>query len=75
MVKIVNRMDIFGTVSARVWYAFDSFMHYVTGGLAVAHVQNTWTEEDDPEDSWFDYGGTRAGWTLGARVEFALYDH
>jgi outer membrane immunogenic protein len=54
-----------GTVRGRVGYAWDRFLPYFTGGLAVGGV-----EANRPL-----FGGdseTRAGWTIGGGVEFAL---
>ncbi|MET2825487.1 outer membrane protein [Mesorhizobium shangrilense] len=73
-VSLENNMDMFGTVRARAGYAFDRFMPYITGGLAVAHFKHQWTEDGDPTDSWPDFGGTKAGWTIGAGAEYALND-
>jgi outer membrane immunogenic protein len=74
-VDLESKMDMFGTVRARAGYAFDRFLPYVTGGLAVAHFKHQWTEDGDPTDSWPDFGGTEAGWTVGAGLEYALNDH
>jgi outer membrane immunogenic protein len=74
-VELVNKMDMFGTVRGRVGYAFDRFMPYVTGGLAVAHFKHQWTEDNDPTDSWPNFGGTKAGWTVGAGFEYAFADN
>jgi len=55
----------FGTFRGRVGYAFDRFLPYFTGGLAVGNVEagglGLGTESD-----------TRAGWTVGAGVEWAV---
>lgn len=64
-----TEIDLQGSVRARVGYAWDRFLPYVTGGLAVADV---------------DYGGgpaggpccgfseTALGWTIGAGVAYAF---
>lgn len=60
-----TRNNWFGTVRGRVGYSFDTFMPYVTGGLAVGDVRA-------------ERGGiastntTRAGWTVGGGLEAAL---
>ena len=54
-----------GTVRGRLGYAFDRFLPYATGGLAIGDVN-----ADRP-----GFGGvseTRTGWTFGGGLEFAL---
>ncbi|BCM20511.1 outer membrane protein [Mesorhizobium sp. J8] len=74
-VDLTNKMNLFGTVRGRLGYAYDRFLPYVTGGLAVANFKHQWTETGDAPDSWPDFGGTDAGWTAGAGIEYALTDH
>jgi outer membrane immunogenic protein len=74
-VELVNNMDVFGTLRGRVGYAMDRFMPYLTGGLAVAHFKHQWTEDNDPTDSWPNFGGTKAGWVLGGGFEYAFADN
>ncbi|WP_269932563.1 outer membrane protein [Aminobacter sp. HY435] len=59
-----------GTVRARLGYAFDNVLPYLTGGLAVGRVEGelvgvcvtgNWCGSD-----------TKAGWTAGAGLELAL---
>jgi len=52
----------FGTVRARVGYAFDRVLVYVTGGLAYGGLNTNW------------WGGNNSntGWTLGGGVEYAF---
>jgi outer membrane immunogenic protein len=54
-----------GTVRGRVGYAFDRFMPYITGGLAVGDIQAA--APGLPGGT-----GTNAGWTVGGGLEFAL---
>jgi outer membrane immunogenic protein len=54
----------YGTLRARVGYAFDSFLVYGTGGFAFANA-----DIDGPGD---DDSNTHFGWTIGAGVEAAL---
>ncbi|WP_332119506.1 outer membrane protein [Azorhizobium caulinodans] len=62
---INGSLDYFGTVRARLGYAFDKFLPYITGGAAWGHV---------------DYGNiygvgtssTNWGWTIGAGFEYAV---
>lgn len=53
------------TVRGRAGYAFDRFLPYVTGGLAVGDIRAN--APGVPGGS-----ATNAGWTLGGGVEFAL---
>jgi outer membrane immunogenic protein len=53
------------TVRGRVGYAFDRFMPYITGGLAVGDIQAA--APGLPGGT-----GTNAGWTVGGGLEFAL---
>ena len=57
------------TVRGRVGYAFDRFLPYVTGGLAVGDVKGTITS---PPVTILSGTNTQAGWTLGAGVEYAF---
>jgi outer membrane immunogenic protein len=52
----------FGTVRGRVGYAFDRFLPYVTGGLAVGDIEANLVPFTGAKD-------TQAGWTVGAGVE------
>jgi outer membrane immunogenic protein len=56
-----TRNDWLGTFRGRLGYAIDTFMPYITGGLAAGNIKTTVAglETDD----------TRAGWTLGAGLE------
>jgi iron complex outermembrane receptor protein len=53
------------TVRGRAGYAFDRFLVYGTAGAAFGDVRANFT--DDPVSS-----ATKAGWTAGGGVEFAL---
>lgn len=57
-----------GTVRGRVGYAADRFMPYVTGGLAVGDIRTNITGVGSANT-------TKAGWTLGAGVEWALWQN
>lgn len=59
-----SKLDYFGTVRARLGYAFDRVLPYVTGGLA--YGRNTIT------DFGIDSSNTHVGWAAGAGVEYAL---
>ncbi len=58
----------FGTARGRIGYAVDRWMPYLTGGAAFGDVKlspNTGLSETK----------TKVGWTVGAGVEWAFYDH
>lgn len=59
------RNTYFGTVRGRLGYAFDRVLPYVTGGLAYGNIK--------AGAAGFPGGSeSRAGWTLGTGVEFAV---
>jgi outer membrane immunogenic protein len=60
-----TKNEFLSTIRGRVGYSFDRFMPYVTGGLAVGNVK-----ANDVFGSSKDE--TKAGWTVGAGVEFAF---
>lgn len=66
-------IDYFGTIRARLGYAFDRFLPYVTGGAAYGRTAASGdavilgvgsTSVSAASDSW--------GWTVGAGAEFAV---
>jgi outer membrane immunogenic protein len=65
----------YGTITGRLGYAQDRWLFYAKGGLALADIENTagaFTDGDiDPADFTKDTG-IRAGWALGAGVEYAF---
>lgn len=63
---IEQKMDYFGTVRARLGYAFDTVLPYVTGGFAYGH-----TKVSDSYTGFSD-SNTATGWTLGGGVEYAF---
>jgi outer membrane immunogenic protein len=65
-----EEMQFFGTVRGRLGYAFDRFLPYVTGGLAVANY-----ELSTPiGDSGYSDDKTLLGWTVGVGGEVAVTD-
>ncbi|MCA0407119.1 MAG: porin family protein [Proteobacteria bacterium] len=58
----------FGTARVRVGYAIDRFMPYITGGLALGDVRGS--AGGNLTGSEF-----RAGWTLGAGLEAAVWNN
>ena len=61
-VRVENNWN--GTLRARAGLAFDRFMLYGTGGLAVGHVKVKVPGDSD--------SATKAGWTIGAGMEAAI---
>ena len=58
-------LDYFGTIRARVGYAFDRVLPYITGGAAWGHTSfGTYYGADTSSTNW--------GWTIGAGVEYAI---
>jgi len=60
-----TRNDWLGTARGRIGYAFNRFLPYITGGLAVGDIKA------NPAG----FGGetqTRAGWTLGGGLEVGI---
>lgn len=60
-----TRNDWLGTVRGRIGYAFDRFLPYATGGLAVGDVKAR-------PSTGGSTSTTNAGWTVGAGLEVAL---
>jgi outer membrane immunogenic protein len=57
--------DWLGTARGRLGYAFDRFLPFVTGGLAVGDIRAT-------TPGFAGATQTNAGWTVGGGLEFAL---
>jgi outer membrane immunogenic protein len=57
--------DWLGTARGRLGYAFDRFLPYVTGGLAVGDIRAS-------TPGFAGATQTNAGWTVGAGLEFAI---
>jgi outer membrane immunogenic protein len=57
--------DWLATVRGRAGYAFDRFVPFVTGGLAVGDIRAT-------APGFAGASQTNAGWTVGGGLEFAL---
>jgi outer membrane immunogenic protein len=65
---IKTKIDVQGSLRARLGYATGPALIYATGGLAVAHFDTHYDESGTTDSS----SHTKAGWTLGAGVEYAL---
>ncbi|WP_413992720.1 outer membrane protein [Labrys okinawensis] len=57
-----------GSTRARVGYAFDRFLPYITGGVAYGDEKISGLGGGSNSD-------TRVGWTAGAGLEYAIYDN
>jgi outer membrane immunogenic protein len=60
-----TKNDWLATARGRIGYAFDRFLPYVTGGLAVGDIKSSVAGVGSSTN-------TKAGWTLGGGLEFAL---
>jgi outer membrane immunogenic protein len=60
--------DWLATVRARLGYAADRFMPYVTGGLAVGDIKASLP-------GFAGSSATNVGWTAGGGIEFAIAGH
>jgi outer membrane immunogenic protein len=60
-----TKVPWFGTARGRIGYAFDRFLPYITGGLAVGKVEMEVAGAGRDSE-------TRYGWTVGAGVEWAF---
>ncbi|RWE76521.1 outer membrane protein [Mesorhizobium sp.] len=65
---IDTKIDVQGSLRARLGYAMGPALLYATGGLAVAHFKTHYEEGPTTDSS----SHTKAGWTLGAGVEYAF---
>lgn len=65
-----------GALRARLGYAFDRFMPYVAGGLAIARYEyDFWQDEGGGDFDGFNASKTMTGWTLGVGGEYAATDN
>ena len=71
-------VDYFGTIRARLGYAYDRFLPYITGGVAygkTAYTYHTVTNDPAGYDNYVqadDFSSTNWGWTIGAGAEYAI---
>jgi outer membrane immunogenic protein len=66
-----SKLDSLGTVRARVGYAVDRALFYVTGGLAFGEVKNHVGWGND-SSTYTDTSNWQTGWTFGGGIEYAL---
>lgn len=72
-----DKLTSFGTLRARLGYAFDSWLVYGTGGLAFGSFKSdtTVTAPGGGGVTVFSSSQTRTGWALGAGIEKAFASH
>jgi outer membrane immunogenic protein len=63
-----THIDAQGSLRGRLGYAFDNWLPYVTGGLAIGDI-HTKFEDGAATDSKSE---VKAGWTLGAGIAYAF---
>lgn len=62
-----------GSTRLRAGYAVDRFLPYIAGGVAYGKVDSS--VRNDAGVTAFSKDKTRAGWTLGAGVDYAMTDN
>jgi outer membrane immunogenic protein len=67
-----RNIDYFGTVRARLGYAFDHFLVYGTGGFAYGRVDNQIFGFNPGATADFDRSDTEVGFTVGGGLEYAV---
>jgi outer membrane immunogenic protein len=67
----VGDLSWFGSARARLGYAFDRFLPFVTGGAAFADYRNTLVANSNPSFSGSS-DHTMVGWTVGGGLDYAL---
>lgn len=74
---LTSEIDLLGSLRARLGYAADRTLFYVTGGLAFADAEHTWDDGGEapvlnlsPETLDLDFG-----WVVGAGIEHAWTDN
>jgi len=66
-------VDYFGTIRARLGYAFDRVLPYITGGAAYGKTNFSYSYSDSY--GYFDNqseSSTKWGWTIGGGLEYAI---
>jgi outer membrane immunogenic protein len=65
--EVSTKVDWLGSVRGRIGFDGGAFLPYITGGLAFAHNEVSY--------STFSDNNTHIGWTVGAGVEFAATEN
>ena len=76
-VNVESRLRWFGTARTRAGLVVDDVLLYVTGGLAFAKFDRTWTffQDGGPSSAVFSSDKTRLGWTAGVGAEWQFAPH
>lgn len=69
---VETKIDWFGTLRARVGYAWDNLLVYGTGGAAYGDVKISSGFNDEGFISDSSFSDTKWGWTAGAGVEYGI---
>jgi outer membrane immunogenic protein len=69
------KVSWFGTGRARLGYAFENFLPYVTGGFAVGRVKGSADLGACGFVGNCSFSDTRWGWSAGAGIEWAMNQH
>ena len=71
-----DKLDWFGTVRARLGWAFDRWLPYVTGGWAYGHGEISGTTvTTTPTTASFSGSQDYSGWTVGGGLEWAFLNN
>jgi len=71
-IGFTNKLDWFGTVRARMGYALDCWLPYVTGGWAYGFSEINGTSTVGITTTSFSGSQSYRGWTLGAGLDWAF---
>ena len=75
-ISYTDKLDWFGTVRARVGWAFDRWLPYVTGGWAYGHGEISGTTvTTTPTTTAFSASQNYSGWTVGGGLEWAFMNN
>ncbi|QFR32775.1 outer membrane protein [Ancylobacter sp. TS-1] len=73
-VTATHELEWFGSVRARVGYAFDRFLPFVTAGYAFGSTTTTY-ENNDLYGDRVSPSENVSGWTIGGGLEYAVTDN
>lgn len=70
--QLTSRQTWLGTIRPRAGVVVGNALLYATGGLAVGSVTDTQALTTTTASQTFSASSTRAGWALGAGIEYAM---